>query len=224
MWDAQAQRPGSPQGRRRIPVGQGLSGWVAENRKPILNGNPSVESGYLNNPAVFSTLRSAISVPLQGTSNVIGVLSLYHESRDAYTTEQLPLRQSPAPTLSLAIDVAARAAALSEMNELDLPGAAATIHHLDAELTRCRRLNSPLAIISLVAGILGWTLMPFLGSLVAIVTGHMARKDIRQNPALDGDVMAVIGLVLGWVAVIGTVLAILAFVLFFGGLAWLGTR
>ncbi|HYP13517.1 MAG TPA: HD domain-containing phosphohydrolase, partial [Bryobacteraceae bacterium] len=29
----------------RIPVGQGLSGWVAENRKPILNGNPSVEPG-----------------------------------------------------------------------------------------------------------------------------------------------------------------------------------
>ena len=26
----------------RIPMGQGLSGWVAENRKPILNGNPSV--------------------------------------------------------------------------------------------------------------------------------------------------------------------------------------
>ena len=86
------------------------------------------------------------------------------------------------------------------------------------------RQNSTLAIISLVAGILGWTLAPFLGSLVAIVTGHMARKEIRQNPALDGDVMAIIGLVLGWVVVIGTILAILAFVLFFGGLAWLGTR
>jgi hypothetical protein len=84
--------------------------------------------------------------------------------------------------------------------------------------------NSTLAVISLVAGILGWTLLPFLGSLVAIVTGHMARKEIRQNPALDGDSMAIIGLVLGWVVVIGTLLAILAFVLFFGGLAWLGTR
>ena len=86
------------------------------------------------------------------------------------------------------------------------------------------RQNSTLAVISLVTGILGWTLMPFLGSLVAIVTGHMARKEIRQNPALDGDTMAVIGLVLGWVVVIGAILAVLAFVLFFGGLAWLGTR
>ena len=33
-----------------IPVGEGLSGWVAENRKPIVNGNPSVEPGYLNDP------------------------------------------------------------------------------------------------------------------------------------------------------------------------------
>lgn len=86
------------------------------------------------------------------------------------------------------------------------------------------RQTSTLAVVSLVAGILGWTLLPFLGSLVAIVTGHMARKEIRQNPALDGDAMATIGLVLGWVAVIGTLLAIIAFVLFFGGLAWLSTR
>ena len=40
----------------RIPIGQGLSGWVAHNRKPIINGNPSVEPGYLNDPSKFSTL------------------------------------------------------------------------------------------------------------------------------------------------------------------------
>ena len=36
-----------------IPFGEGLSGWVAENRKAILNGNPSVESGYLDDPTKF---------------------------------------------------------------------------------------------------------------------------------------------------------------------------
>src|SRR6185369_4133908 len=50
----------------RIPLGQGLSGWVAQNRKPIINGNPSVEPGYLNDPRKFSLLRSALSVPLDG--------------------------------------------------------------------------------------------------------------------------------------------------------------
>ena len=86
------------------------------------------------------------------------------------------------------------------------------------------RQNSSRAIISLVAGILGWTLLPFLGSIAAIITGHMARKEIRRDPALDGDVMAVIGLVLGWASVILWIVGILLFVLFFGGLAWLGTR
>src|SRR5208283_1866358 len=36
----------------RIPVGDGLSGWVAQNKKPIVNGNPSVEPGYLNDPSL----------------------------------------------------------------------------------------------------------------------------------------------------------------------------
>ena len=31
-----------------IPLGQGLSGWVLENHRPVINGNPSVEPGYLN--------------------------------------------------------------------------------------------------------------------------------------------------------------------------------
>ena len=86
------------------------------------------------------------------------------------------------------------------------------------------RQSSTLALVSLIAGILGWTLAPFIGSLVAVITGHMARKEIRNNPALDGDVMAVIGLVLGWASVILWIVGIIVFVLFFGGLAWLGTR
>ena len=63
------------------------------------------------------------------------------------------------------------------------------------------RTTSSLAIASLVSGILGWTLLPFLGALVAIITGHMARREIRAaNGQLDGDGLAVAGLVLGWVA------------------------
>ena len=42
------------------------------------------------------------------------------------------------------------------------------------------RQTSTLAVVSLVFGILGWTLLPFLGSLVAVVCGHMARGEIRR--------------------------------------------
>lgn len=84
------------------------------------------------------------------------------------------------------------------------------------------RQTSTLAIISLVAGILGWTLLPFLGSIGAIIFGHLARGEIRRsNGQLDGDGLAVTGLVLGWVNVVIAILAIMAFILFFGGLAWL---
>ena len=73
----------------RIPWGQGLSGWVAQNRKPIVNGNPSVEPGYLNDPTKFSTLGSALAVPLEGVTGVIGVLALYRSERDAFTNDHL---------------------------------------------------------------------------------------------------------------------------------------
>ena len=83
------------------------------------------------------------------------------------------------------------------------------------------RTTSPMAIISLVSGILGWTLLPLLGSIVAVVTGHMARSEIRRAPdRLEGDGLAVGGLVLGYVAIMMAILAVFAFILFFGGLAW----
>ena len=80
--------------------------------------------------------------------------------------------------------------------------------------------TSTLAVVSLVSGLLGWTLVPFLGSIAAIITGHMARSEIRKDPDnIEGDGMAIAGLVLGWGAVALSVLAILLIILFFGGLA-----
>ncbi|MGH8030933.1 MAG: DUF4190 domain-containing protein [Luteimonas sp.] len=83
------------------------------------------------------------------------------------------------------------------------------------------RDTSPLALVSLIAGVLGLTLMPLLGSVVAIITGHIARSDIRRAPErLSGDGLAVTGLALGYAAVLLAVFAVVAMVLFFGGLAW----
>lgn len=80
--------------------------------------------------------------------------------------------------------------------------------------------TSLLAIISLIAGITGFSILPFLGSVVAIITGHMARSEIHTQPErYQGDGLALTGLILGYVVVIGTVLSVLAAILFFGGLA-----
>src|SRR5205807_9784838 len=72
-----------------IPMGQGLSGWVASNGKPIINGNPSVEPGYLNDPTKFSILRSGMAVPLFGINEVVGVLTLYKAAADSFTKDHL---------------------------------------------------------------------------------------------------------------------------------------
>jgi GAF domain-containing protein len=72
-----------------IPLGMGLSGWVAENGRSIVNGNPSVEPGYLSDETKFSTLRSALAVPLEADGVVLGVLSLYRQEHDAFSAEHL---------------------------------------------------------------------------------------------------------------------------------------
>ncbi len=82
------------------------------------------------------------------------------------------------------------------------------------------RQTSTAAVLSLVFGILGWTLLPLLGSVVAIVTGHMARGEIRRAPErYDGDGLALAGLVLGYAALILGLLMLLVVIVFFGGLA-----
>jgi hypothetical protein len=84
--------------------------------------------------------------------------------------------------------------------------------------------TSSLAVVSLVFGILSWCLLPFIGAIVAIICGHMARNEIRRAPAgaMEGDGMAIAGLVLGYVHVALVVLAAIVLgILFLGaGLHW----
>ncbi len=86
--------------------------------------------------------------------------------------------------------------------------------------------TNALAIVSLVFGILSWCMLPFVGAIVAIICGHLARAEIRRGPIgskIDGDGLAVVGLVLGYAQLAFCVLAlvVLAAVLIFG-IAWSG--
>jgi GAF domain-containing protein len=88
----------------QIPLGEGLSGWVAENHKAILNGNPSVEPGYLNDTKKYSTLRSALAVPLEGTSGLTAVLALYRAGQDAFIADDLRVLEALAGAIAPAIE------------------------------------------------------------------------------------------------------------------------
>jgi hypothetical protein len=71
--------------------------------------------------------------------------------------------------------------------------------------------DSNLAIASLITGILGWILIPVYGSLAAIVTGHLAHKEIEESGGkLAGKGMATAGLILGYIQMGFIVLALIA--------------
>ncbi|HET8546825.1 MAG TPA: HD domain-containing phosphohydrolase [Bryobacteraceae bacterium] len=132
----------------RIPMGQGLAGWVAENRQSILNGNPSVEPGYLNDPNLFSTMRSALAVPLEATAGVLGVLSFYREARDGFSIEEQLLAEALAPRIAMAIEEAASSCPQLESVETSgFPDTAALLGHLEAEMARAQRLRLPLSVL-----------------------------------------------------------------------------
>src|SRR6202011_396141 len=54
----------------------------------LLLEKTSVEPGYLNDPSKYSTLRSALAVPLEGVSGVVAVLALYRAVFYTFTQPQ----------------------------------------------------------------------------------------------------------------------------------------
>ena len=88
---------------------------------------------------------------------------------------------------------------------------------------------STLAIVSLVAGILGFVAMPIIGSIVAIWAGYAARNETRSiPPKASGDGMATAGIVMGWIqiglAVVGICCMIAYFVFIVGAVGFWGNQ
>jgi hypothetical protein len=70
--------------------------------------------------------------------------------------------------------------------------------------------NSGLAIASLVLGILSMVCTGILTAIPAVITGHMARGEIRKSAGrIDGDGMALTGLILGYITIALTVVALI---------------
>jgi len=136
----------------KIPIGQGLSGWVAENGKPIVNGNPSVEPGYLNDPTRFSILNSALSIPLRdGGERVTGALTLYRAEKDAYTKEHLKLLLAISDKVGKLVDIAVNLDPQhgARHDELTgLPNAESLYIHLRREIERCELNGKTLAVLA----------------------------------------------------------------------------
>jgi hypothetical protein len=73
--------------------------------------------------------------------------------------------------------------------------------------------TSSMALVSLILGILGWVVLPLIGSILAVVFGHVALGEIdRSGGQLGGRGMAQVGLILGYAALGLEVLSVLLFV------------
>jgi diguanylate cyclase (GGDEF)-like protein/putative nucleotidyltransferase with HDIG domain len=134
-----------------IGLGEGLCGWVAEKRKPVINSNPEAEAGYVSDPARFTTLRSTLAVPLEGLNGVVGVLAMYRSDRDAFSADHLRILLAVSSKIALSVENALKYQQAEDSATTDyltgLPNARSLFVHLSRELARCRRTGTTLAVM-----------------------------------------------------------------------------
>ena len=134
-----------------IRVGQGLSGWVAANQHPILNGAPGLEAPAATGNDRTTRLKSALAVPLQGVNGVLGVLTLYRSDLDAFNKDHLRILLAISSKVALSIENALRFRQAENSATTDyltgLPNARSLFLQLDAELARARRTNTSVAVL-----------------------------------------------------------------------------
>jgi diguanylate cyclase (GGDEF)-like protein len=135
----------------KIRVGEGLCGWVAENCKPIINGNPQVELSYDVDPEKRAALSSALVVPLQGLNGVVGVLAMYHAAQDAFSPDHLRVLLAVASKVGLSVENALKYQQAESSATTDyltgLPNARSLFMHLAQEVSRSRRMKTSLAVM-----------------------------------------------------------------------------
>ncbi len=135
----------------KIPIGTGLCGWVAQNARPIVNGNPDVEIGFTPDSRNPSDLRSALVVPLEGVTGLVGVLALYQAEADAFTSDHLRILQVITSRVALFVENALKFREAESSATIDyltgIANARAFSMHLEQELARCKREHSTVAVM-----------------------------------------------------------------------------
>src|SRR5262249_43495767 len=109
------------------------------------------EAKYSTGPEELDGLGSALSVPLKGIREVIGVLTLYRGASRAFTTDHLRILLTLVSKVSLSIENAIRFQQAESSATKDfltgLPNARSLFLHLDSELSRAKRKQESLALL-----------------------------------------------------------------------------
>ncbi len=133
-----------------LKMGHGLCGWVARNRRTLINGNPRVTfdaAGMSGDVA----LKSALVCPLVYNDTFIGCLSLFHVESNHYTEDHRRLLERIAEQAGAVIHNSIVFEQTQEDSLTDpltgLPNRRSMFVHLSRELARAERLKSEVAII-----------------------------------------------------------------------------
>ena len=131
-----------------VPMGEGLVGWVAQNGRPVANGNPTVEPGF--HCGADHPLNACMALPLEGPGGLLGVLALYRGDKDAFTHDHLRILTDAAPQIGAAVDNALKFREMEVQANTDsvtkLPNARLMMRLLESELARARRQKLSLCV------------------------------------------------------------------------------
>ena len=133
-----------------IAVGEGLAGWVARNRRTVVNADPRValEAAGLEGE---TPLKSAIVCPLSVGDTFIGCLALYHTESNRYTEDHRRLMERVAEQAGAVIHNSIVFEQTQEDSLTDpltsLPNRRSMFVHLTRELARAERLKNEVALI-----------------------------------------------------------------------------
>ena len=127
-----------------IPIGEGLSGWVAQNRKADRQRKSFGRARLPQRPSKASSMSSALAVPLAGADDhVLGVLALYKLEADAFSNDHLRILLAIIEKIGASIENAVKYQAAADSATTDyltgLPNARSLFLQLDAEIARCKR-------------------------------------------------------------------------------------
>jgi putative nucleotidyltransferase with HDIG domain/diguanylate cyclase (GGDEF)-like protein len=132
-----------------VVAGDGLVGWVAQHRQPIVNGNPEVEQGFKGRAEL--RLEAALAVPFELSGHLAGVLAFYRQNRDSFNADDLRILSGVAPRIGTAVENALKVKELQERANVDMPTGLPTLRGmtqaLEVELVRAQRQSQTVALL-----------------------------------------------------------------------------
>src|SRR5215831_16352707 len=133
-----------------IRNGHGLTGWVARNRRPLVNARPSAdfEAAGVTSP---TSLQSALVCPLVFNERFIGTIAVYHVEHSIYTDDHRRLLDRISEQAAAVIYNSIVFEQTQEDSLTDpltgLPNTRFMFMHLTRELARAERLKSEVSLL-----------------------------------------------------------------------------